>query len=152
MISGNNPGNIRCNPANNWQGQIGCNNGFVVFDSLFYGFRAMLKILINDINAGDDTINALIYQYAPPHENNTEAYINNVVNWSGVARYQSLKNDPAGIMAVCAAMVRMETGQIINPALLVDPYIAAGGDIQTPADDRKSFPIIPAALLAYLLS
>lgn len=152
MIQRNNPGNIRCNPANDWQGQIGCGGGFVVFSSLFYGVRAMFKILLNDIASGKDTISQLIYEYAPPHENDTEGYIANVVSWSGIGRNQSLSGWPAGIMAVCAAMIRMETGTSIDPGDLSAPYMAAAGSVPVPDDDGGGFPILPAAILAYLLT
>lgn len=155
MIQGNNPGNIRCSSANNWQGQTGCAGGFVVFSSLFYGFRAMFKILLNDINAGKDTIEQLIYEYAPPVENNTEQYITNVCAWSGIPRTASLRNWPGAIMALAAAMTRMETGTTIDSADLYDAYMAAAGSSPPPepyAEQQRTFPLVPALVALYLFT
>lgn len=45
-IRNNNPGNIRPVKAYKWQGEIGENGGFVVFDSMTNGIRALCKNLI----------------------------------------------------------------------------------------------------------
>ncbi len=51
-IRNNNPGNIDYNPRNDWQGQLGYEQGvtkprFARFDSPENGIRALAKLLIN---------------------------------------------------------------------------------------------------------
>jgi hypothetical protein len=71
----NNPGNIEYSSANNWVGQTGQHNGYVVFDTLANGVRAMGILLGNYYAAGATTITAIISRWAPPANNNTPAYI-----------------------------------------------------------------------------
>lgn len=75
-IRNKNPGNIRSNAANNWQGQIGRDHdGFVVFDTAQNGIRAIARLLKNYISAGHNTVEKVIARYAPASENDTSAYI-----------------------------------------------------------------------------
>jgi len=49
--------------------------------------RALIKDIKNDINLkGADTIEKLIYTYAPPNENNTENYINALAQMANIPR------------------------------------------------------------------
>ena len=76
-IRNNNPGNID-RTDDHWQGMSADQSSdprFVVFDAPVWGLRAMARILGNDINRGHDTIRALIGEWAPGTENDTEAYI-----------------------------------------------------------------------------
>lgn len=72
----NNVGNIRYSPNNKWKGQIGKNkSGFVVFDTLENGFRALMLLLVGYVRKGRNTIEKIVYVYAPPNENDTQNYI-----------------------------------------------------------------------------
>lgn len=51
---------------------------FETFDTAENGLRAMAKILITYFHEGDDTIEDIINRWAPPSENNTDAYIDAV--------------------------------------------------------------------------
>lgn len=80
-LRNNNPGNlILTNIA--WQGKIpnkqNTDGHFEQFKDVYFGIRAMLLDVINDIKKGKNTVRKLITEYAPPHENNTEAYIAHV--------------------------------------------------------------------------
>lgn len=78
MINRNNPGNIRRVSGKPWVGEIVPSPwvaGFVTFDTLEHGYRAMLKLLNNYLNAGYNTIQKIITRWAPPSENPTAAYI-----------------------------------------------------------------------------
>lgn len=80
-LRNNNPGNlILTNIA--WQGKIpnkqNKDGHFEQFQDIYWGIRAMLLDVINDIKKGKNTVRKLITEYAPPHENNTEAYISHV--------------------------------------------------------------------------
>lgn len=70
-----NPGNLRVGPIA-WQGQIGENKGFVVFDTLRNGLRALARLLlIYQDRYGINTVRKTIERWAPSSENDTEAYI-----------------------------------------------------------------------------
>ena len=81
----NNPGCIRYNAANNWQGQTGSSGGFCVFDTKVNGLRAIMKIFKTYLNSGTNTVAKILQRYAPSHENNTDAYIAFVANKLGMA-------------------------------------------------------------------
>lgn len=76
----NNPGNIDRNAANKWQGSVlGTDSRFETFESMEYGIRALARVLISYKDKHDlKTIRHIINRWAPPHENNTTAYINAV--------------------------------------------------------------------------
>jgi len=90
MIRNNNPGNIRTS-ADAWQGKTGSDvRGFVIFDTLPHGYRALYKLLSNYIAKGYNTIDKVVNKWAPPSENDTETYIKNVVKRTGIDRYTKL--------------------------------------------------------------
>ncbi|OWO87210.1 structural protein [Photorhabdus luminescens] len=80
-IRNNNPGNIRW--GDNWQGLVPesqrTDKSFCQFVSPEYGIRAMIKVIQNyHRKYGINTISGIISRWAPPNENNTDAYINHV--------------------------------------------------------------------------
>lgn len=75
----NNPLNIRYNKRNNWDGQVGEENGFCVFEHEDYGFRAAFKLLKNYGKMGYVTIADIIHRFAPPCENPTSMYTKYIV-------------------------------------------------------------------------
>lgn len=79
-IKNNNPGNIERNTIK-WQGMAPDQSGdsrFIVFADPKWGIRAIAKILNNYAKGDVDTIKEIISKWAPPSENNTQAYINAV--------------------------------------------------------------------------
>lgn len=89
-----NPGNIRHDTDGycDWQ-HVECNDGtredksFCTFDSMEYGIRALIRLLITyTTKRGCKTVRDIINRWAPSNENNTEAYVNSVA--------QQLKVDP----------------------------------------------------------
>lgn len=111
-LRNNNPGNLRYNANIKWQGQIGQNKGFVVFRDIAYGIRAWGMDLKNDIKKGKDTIEKLIYEYAPPSENNTQAYIKNVEQYSGIKRTQPLHTDIDTLTKLARGFYNVELGLV----------------------------------------
>ena len=100
----NNPGNIRYNSANNWIEQVGENKGFVVFDTMNNGLRAMCKLLLNYYSLNKlNTISKILNKYAPNSENPTSNYINYVSNATGIKSDETLSQDqlPVIINAMC---------------------------------------------------
>lgn len=84
-LRNNNPLNIRHN-ADVFQGEIkGNDKSFKTFSSMPYGYRAAFVTLATYLSRGWNTIEKIISRWAPPNENNTQAYISAVVKYSGVA-------------------------------------------------------------------
>ncbi len=79
-LRNNNPGNIRpIGKTSLWLGQIGKRGGFAMFKDVSYGIRAMAKNAMTQINKyGKNTVKKYITAYAPPAENDTAKYINEV--------------------------------------------------------------------------
>lgn len=108
-LRNNNPGNLRTGDA--WQGMIGSNQGFVVFSDISWGIRALGIDLYGDIvNDGDNTIRKLITAYAPPIENNTNAYIAAVVEYTGLDADHVLTADSLTLRRLIRAIMNVELG------------------------------------------
>lgn len=115
-LRNNNPGNIRYNPANQWQGQIGQDsNGFVIFDTAENGIRAAARLLKNYQNKnGLRTITEIVSKWAPSTENDTAAYIAAVSEKTNIAMDADINlNDPATLTRIINAIISHENG--INP-------------------------------------
>lgn len=79
-LRNNNPGNIRLTKTV-WAGQIipGTDRSFCQFQTMAYGYRAMLMTLRNYRRKhGCSTVADFIRRWAPPTENDTAAYIRSV--------------------------------------------------------------------------
>ena len=85
-IRNNNPGNIR--RGDNWEGLVveskRTDESFCQFTAPEYGIRAMIIILRNyQKKHGLSTLRNIITRWAPPAENNTDAYVNSVAQQTG---------------------------------------------------------------------
>lgn len=109
-IRNNNPLNIEFNPANNWQGQIGTDGRFAIFDTPFNGIRAAARLLRNyDMKYGLNTVRGIVSRWAPPVENNTTAYVSSVAKRTGL--FPDLVLAAADYPPLVAAMIYHENGQ-----------------------------------------
>ncbi|MBO5250785.1 MAG: structural protein P5 [Bacteroidaceae bacterium] len=95
-ITNNNPLNIR-HSANRWQGasEKQTDRSFVQFNSMAYGYRAAWKVLQSYYNrfthqSQPFTVRNIISRWAPPSENDTEAYIRTVLSLSGLGGKENL--------------------------------------------------------------
>lgn len=122
-LRNNNPGNLVS--GINWQGLIGSNAGFCVFENIAYGIRAMGTDIRTDINKGQNTIRKLITEYAPPSQNNTAAYIAAVVSYSGISADQPLQVDQDTLRRLIRAMMNVENG-VNYSAMITDQDIIEG--------------------------
>lgn len=110
-----NPLNIRYSRRNMWKGQLGNSHGFCSFISMEYGCRAALVLLRSYIRRGFNTIELIVNRWAPPTENNTEKYIDFVVNKTGIGASEVIApTEYNKISAVFSAMAWMETMTIID--------------------------------------
>lgn len=88
----NNPGNIRTGAK--WQGLMprsqmnalqAQETEFCVFMTPMWGFRALATIFHSYSREGHVTIREMISRFAPPAENDTEAYIDAVASYCGLS-------------------------------------------------------------------
>lgn len=109
MIQINNPGNTR--PGCSFQGEVGTEKGFSVFDTLTNGIRAYYKNLHTAIFVhGRKTIRHYITAYAPPSENDTEAYIAEMSKGTGVGPDQPINTDPESLIQFALIQFKIENG------------------------------------------
>jgi hypothetical protein len=152
----NNPGNIRNNPNFKWVGQIGIDyRGFVIFDTLENGTRALMRLLNTYVNTSRDTIGEIIYSYCPPTECNTELYIQQVSGWMGTGWHRNSKispSDKTNFLRFVNCIVKKEFSQQLTAATLANGYNLAFNGI-TPAPPAQQPGInyaglfVPALLL-----
>jgi hypothetical protein len=90
----------------------------VEFKTMPYGIRALYIDLINKHKGGLRTIQSIIYRYAPPSENLTDAYVASVSKQIGIpatAVFEPtlpiLKNSPLQLRAMKTATTPIELHQ-----------------------------------------
>lgn len=132
-----NPGNIRYSSIN-WQGQTGEYAGFVVFKSMAYGYRALMKNLQAYINEGNDTIQKMISKWCPPGEGcDTASYIQHVSERTGINKNKRISaQDLDSLSALAAAISISEIGTVDPGAIDQAVQMLAGGSAGT-AQTRK---------------
>ncbi len=151
-IKRNNPGNLRKSAKFAWQGeQPGIAPGqFVIFDTLAHGFRAMIKDLNTDIKQGQDNLRKLIYEFAPPSDNNpTENYISYVSRKTGIEPTRTLKhNDFDTLGKIAVAMAYFEHGIKADDGTLSKALTNAKDLLKGIKKKVISNPILTAAAVA----
>ena len=111
-IRNNNPLNIRLNPENRWQGRVSpklnSDGAFEQFQDPIMGLRAAAVLLIAHHDRKHlDTIRKLVGVWAPPNENDTEAYARCVAKASGFGIDEPLDlHDHACLRPILTAMIR----------------------------------------------
>ena len=105
----NNPGDIESGTA--WIGlsQKQDDPRFCGFESAEYGFRALCKILLTYHRVdGLNTISQMIARWAPPEENDTQAYIAFVSKQTGIDADAPLDLSDTAILAKIAFAISIE--------------------------------------------
>jgi len=126
-IRNNNPGNLIYTNIK-WNGKLpkeqNKDRRFEMFISPVYGVRAMIKDLKNDMEKkGKVTIPALIEEYAPRFENNTEAYINTVCKDLKVSKTTKLLPTKNTLCLLVLSIARVENGgNYVSPELFNKAY------------------------------
>lgn len=125
-VRNNNPGNIR---GGNFQGITGKDaDGFDVFDSSVSGLRALFLNLKNYGAAGFNTVRKIVNRWAPPAENLTDVYAQNVSLQTGYALDQALDlNDRDVARAIGLAIIRQENGQQPYGVLELETALTGAG-------------------------
>lgn len=112
-IRNNNPGNLIFTNIN-WTGKLpkeqNKDRRFEMFISPEYGIRAMIKDLKNDIEKGKNTVPALMTEYAPRFENNTDAYIQTVCKDLKVSATAKLLPTKNTLRLLVHSISRVENG------------------------------------------
>lgn len=120
-IRNNNPLNIR-HSSDRWEGarKEQTDKSFVQFETMAYGYRAAWKILESYWKHFHSTgqsfnVTTIISRWAPPTENDTQAYIRTVLKLSGLGGQENLlqpsrKVDTERLVKLLAAMTTVECG------------------------------------------
>lgn len=128
-IRNNNPLNIR--KGNNWKGErpTQSDKAFEEFSSMTYGIRAGFIIIrkymsgYNGLTEKFNTIEKIIRRWAPPTENSTQKYIDQVAKESGISPRLKLSfADKKSMCAIVSAMIHVECGQLVDMALIESGY------------------------------
>lgn len=108
-----NPGNIRQSKTR-YKGEKphSTDSAFKQFESLEWGYRAIFMLLHTyRVRGYGDTIAKMISRYAPPFENNTEAYISRVCQQTGIDRDQRLNTlNSVQMIPIVSAISAVENG------------------------------------------
>ena len=124
-LRNNNPLNIR-RSATRWQGarEEQKDKSFVQFKSMAYGYRAAWKILQSYyerfcMDGKPFTVRNIISRWAPPNENDTEAYIINVLKLASIGGKEKLlppsnASSYVRLSRMIAAMTTVECGVPFN--------------------------------------
>lgn len=113
-IRNNNPGNI--DKGQPWQGLSADQSSdprFCVFVDSEHGIRAIAKILISyHKEYGINSIRGAIDKWAPPVENDTTSYVNDVAAALGVDQDASVNMlDPNVLTTLAKAIIHHENGE-----------------------------------------
>jgi len=107
----NNPGNLRFLSANAWNGQIANDAGYGIYDTPQNGTRALGHQLLAYARRGINTVQGIIYTWAPPTENNTAAYARAVASELGVG-VNDVINVAQRLPQLTRAIARHENGYL----------------------------------------
>ena len=128
-----NPGNIRKSDIK-WQGMADeqPDPSFVTFTTAQFGIRAMARILIQYQDAHDiNTPRGVIARWAPPVENDTGAYLDNVCQRTGFEPDQPLNMQTyADLMPLVTAIIWHENGKQPYPQAVIDDGLKMAGVVK----------------------
>ncbi len=103
----------------------GVNGEFIIFSDIAWGIRALCTDLRTDMNQGLNTIKKLMYEYAPPSQNNTAAYIAYVVSVTGIGQDTPLQQNADTFKRLARAIMNYEIG-VKYSAMITDASIMEG--------------------------
>lgn len=119
----NNPGNIRPS-ENKWVGEVGKANGFIIFESMEYGIRALMHSIITNLIERKKTLREWIHSYAPEADKNLpNAYTSFVAAKTGYNPDRIITTlTPEGIKKIADAMALQENSKGLDKQWLDDAW------------------------------
>lgn len=121
-LRNNNPCNLKSSKNTKWDGQIGSDGKFIIFESPEYGIRACAKNLKNyQHKNGLDTLRSMVYRMGPPHENNTKKYVRNLSNIVGVSPDEKI-NVLKHLPEIIKGIIFLENGKMPYPEKMFIGY------------------------------
>lgn len=113
-IRNNNPTNLRLTQTG-WEGKVpnqyNTDGEFEQFFEDVYGIRAGFRNMRTQINRGHDRLSSLISIWAPPSENNTAAYIQQVSRQTGFEPTAKIRFRKEDMLPIMEAVIRHENGK-----------------------------------------
>lgn len=119
-----NPLNIR-RTSDKWEGlaDVQQDSEFFQFKDDFYGFRAAFRIIHNGFRQGRNTVEKIVYRWAPPSENNSSAYVNYVASNLGISPSKELDySDIILILALVQSMAYYESSKFYSLSMICRAY------------------------------
>lgn len=139
----NNVGNIRATPGVSFPGQGPAQNGFMTFGTPQEGVNATVANLGAYVRQNPAiTVAQAIAKWAPPNENNTQQYISQVAEGTGInpgMPMAEVLKDPAMAAQFVDAMTRKEKGGL-PPGVTADTFMAATTPAGMPAQGASEAP------------
>lgn len=121
-LRNNNPCNLKSSKNTKWDGQIGSDGKFIIFESPEYGIRACAKNLKNyQHKNGLDTLRSMVYRMGPPHENDTKKYVRNLSNIVGVSPDEKI-NVLKHLPEIIKGIIFLENGKMPYPEKMFIGY------------------------------
>ena len=121
-IRNKNPGNIKL--GTNWDGLADEQSDpvFCIFSEAVWGIRALMRILLTyRFTHNRKNIDSIIKRWAPPSENDTDAYIVFVSKKMGIEPMDMIDNSIEAYLPLVKAIIQMENGmQPYDDELIVE--------------------------------
>lgn len=136
-LRNNNPGNLkRWDNSTPYKGEILPNPEppWRYFQSMAYGYRAMFHLIIVRyiMDYGLNTLHKVMHRYAPTSENDTQNYIDHMVQQTGITAHEPIDITNHSLMlAIGRAISFMENGVMANETHLQNGYNMLMADINT---------------------
>lgn len=122
-VRNHNPGNLRATKKR-WMGQTGVDkDGFCVFNAPEYGIRAIMKQLKKYESRGWNTLRNIVYRWAHPSENDTNAYLFDVSKLTGFHPDARIDlSNATNLVTVADAIATRDSGAKYHPELFDKAY------------------------------
>ena len=121
-IRNKNPGNIKL--GTDWDGLAAeqTDPTFCIFDEAVMGIRALMRVLLTyRFTHNKKNIDSIIRRWAPPSENDTEAYIKFVAKRMEIKPMAMIDNSIEGYLPLVKSIIQMENGmQPYDDELIVE--------------------------------
>jgi uncharacterized membrane protein YgcG len=145
----NNPGNIEAGPFADAHGAIGSDGRFAIFPDAGAGMQALVSLLSSDGYQGL-TIEQAMERYAPPSENDTDAYTSFIADNVGVDPSTQMSDLTPGQLSSFANAIQTyegntpgttyQDGDVSAPGWVQELFDNSGSDDPDPAPDPSPSP------------